>query len=79
VEAIHLYERALTILDEHESSAGWAGIQDNLGLAYFQLPTGDRGRNLERAIACFEQALQVRTERDFPVEWGRRRRTSALL
>lgn len=47
-----------------------AGMQNNLGNAYGKLPTGDRGENLKRAIACFEAALWVRTERDFPTDWA---------
>ena len=34
------------------------------------LPTGDRGENLRRAIACYESALRVRTEADFPSDWA---------
>jgi hypothetical protein len=44
--------------------------QNNLGNAYLYLPTGDRGENLRRAIACFEAALRVRTEVDFPQDWA---------
>jgi predicted ATPase/class 3 adenylate cyclase len=47
-----------------------AGAENNLGIAYGELPTGDRGENLQRAIACFETALQVWTERDFPQDWA---------
>ena len=31
--------------------------QNNLGMAYSQLPTGDRGENLRRAVACYDLAL----------------------
>src|SRR5262249_60474999 len=34
--------------------------------SYAGLPTGDRGDNLQPAIACYEAALRVRTEADFP-------------
>ncbi len=44
--------------------------QNNLGNAYGNLPTGDREANLQNAIACYEAALRVRTERDFPVNWA---------
>jgi hypothetical protein len=40
--------------------------QNNLGTAWSDLPTGDRSANLEKAIACYEAALRVRTERGFP-------------
>ena len=32
--------------------------QNNLGVAYRDLPTGDRGDNLRRAIACYEAAAR---------------------
>ena len=33
-------------------------------------PTGDRGANLAKAIACYEAALRVRTEQEFPQDWA---------
>lgn len=47
-----------------------AGADNNLGIAYAGLPTGDRSDNLRRAIKCFEAALRVCTERDFPQDWA---------
>jgi predicted ATPase/class 3 adenylate cyclase len=47
-----------------------APSDNNLGVAYAELPTGDRNDNLRRAIACYEAALQVWTEHDFPLEWA---------
>jgi predicted ATPase/class 3 adenylate cyclase len=47
-----------------------ASAQNNLGGAYQNLPTGERGENLRKAIQCYEAALQVYTERDFPVHWA---------
>ena len=47
-----------------------AGCQNNLGNAYSDLPTGDRGANLQQAIACYQAALRVYTEREFPVDWA---------
>jgi tetratricopeptide (TPR) repeat protein len=44
--------------------------QLNLGVAYTDLPTGDREENLRRAIACYEAALRVYTETAFPLEWA---------
>jgi CHAT domain-containing protein len=43
----------------------------NLAGAYADLPTGARGAQLAQAIACYEAALRVRTEQDWPVEWAR--------
>jgi predicted ATPase/class 3 adenylate cyclase len=47
-----------------------AGSQNNLGNAYGNLPTGDRGANLTKAMRCYEAALRVFTERDFPRDWA---------
>ena len=37
----------------------WAMTQNNLGIAYGDLPGGDREANLRQAIACYEAALQI--------------------
>ncbi|MBM2810771.1 MAG: hypothetical protein HW416_1530, partial [Chloroflexi bacterium] len=47
-----------------------ADCQNNLGAAYRNLPSGDRGENVRRAIACHEAALRVCTESEFPVQWA---------
>jgi CHAT domain-containing protein len=44
--------------------------QNNLGIAYRQLPVGDRAANLQKAIACFEQALRVYTPEDAPFDYA---------
>ena len=50
--------------------AGAAGMQNNLGNAYAQLPTADRGANLGRAIACYQQALTVYTLEAAPLDYA---------
>jgi tetratricopeptide (TPR) repeat protein len=50
--------------------SAWAGTQNNRGIVYSDLPAGDRGENLKKAIACYEAALRVYTERDFPADWA---------
>ncbi len=58
-------------LPKRDFPQDWAATtQHNLGAAYSELPSGDRGDNLKRAIACYEAALRVRTERDFPQDWA---------
>ncbi len=47
-----------------------ACCQNNLGKAYNSLPTGNRGTNVQNAIACHETALKVYTEGDFPADWA---------
>ncbi|MGA3031735.1 MAG: hypothetical protein ABSD70_00530 [Terracidiphilus sp.] len=68
--AIACYEAALRVLTEREFSQDWAAIQNNLGNAWNDLPTGDHTANHRKAIACFEAALRVRTEQEFPLEWA---------
>ena len=48
----------------------WAATQNNLGLAYTNLPTGNRGQNLTQAITAFEAALTVYTKESDPVNWA---------
>jgi len=47
-----------------------AACDNNLSTAFGNLPTGDRGENLRRAIECCEAALHVYTEGDFPRDWA---------
>ena len=42
----------------------------NLAIAYSDRIRGDRAENIERAIAGYEQALQVMTRQAMPVEWA---------
>ena len=48
----------------------WAGTQNNLGNAYSNRMRGDKAENLEKAIAAFSAALEVRTRTDFPQNNG---------
>ena len=48
----------------------WGVIQNSIGIAYGDLPTGDRSDNLWRAINCYEKALWVYTEEEHPPEWA---------
>jgi len=68
LEAIERYERLLP--DLRAFPRVWAALQGERGNAYQKLPTGDRGENLARAIACYEAALRVFTDRRHPVDWA---------
>ncbi len=48
----------------------FADIQHDRGRAYRRLQIGDRQANLQRAIACYEKALEVYTREEFPQEWA---------
>jgi len=70
-QAIAYYNRVLDFYTEQNFPQKWANTQNNLGAAYWSLPTGNRSENLQKAIACYEAALRVRTEKDFPLDWAR--------
>jgi tetratricopeptide (TPR) repeat protein len=44
--------------------------QNNLGVAWDSLPTGDRGENLQRAIGYYQNATDVYTREAFPHYWA---------
>lgn len=53
-----------------ERPSEYAQLEHEIGIAFSQLPHVNRGANLARAIACYEAALRVYTERDFRVKWA---------
>lgn len=48
-----------------------ASLRHSIGLAYAELPSGDRNMNLSRAAASYRQALSLFGPRRFPVEHAR--------
>lgn len=72
-KVIEPYEAILPFY-EQRSREVWAGIQNNLGNAYADLPTlsdkAAKATNLQQAIAAYQAASSVRTEKDFPIEWA---------
>ncbi len=48
----------------------WARTQNNLASAYITRITGEKANNLEKAISCCENALQVYTHKAFPDGWA---------
>jgi tetratricopeptide (TPR) repeat protein len=75
--AIELAEETLTRVVP--GSAAWAATQNNLGIACSDLPTGDRGENLRKAIAAYESALTVRTKQATPADWAATQFNLALI
>jgi class 3 adenylate cyclase/predicted ATPase len=69
-ERVRLNETLLGRTSRETSASDWAMAQNNLGAAYRNLPTGDQEENLRKAIGCYEAALLVRTEGDFPARWA---------
>jgi len=64
------YEIASTVLTQETNPPMWAGLQNNLGVAYRKRIWGERAQNLEEAIAAFQRALQVYTHEAFPQQWA---------
>src|SRR5690349_6531798 len=67
---IHMYEELLERMQPGETSAICASIKNDLGIAYSQLLTGSRTTNLERAIACYQDALRFRTPEIAPLDYA---------
>src|SRR5207237_651850 len=70
VERIHLIEVMLSRLINDEAPSFRADLLDDLGNSYADLPTGDRVANLERAIACYTEALRFRTPEAAPLDYA---------
>jgi len=58
---IEVYEQIAQRLQPDKNPIHYPSIHNSLGLAYINLPTGNRTSNLQRAIACFQKALSVWT------------------
>ncbi|MGQ0550544.1 MAG: hypothetical protein ACT4PY_12850 [Armatimonadota bacterium] len=68
--AIEYYRATLRVWTEADFPQDWALVQNNLGNACGQLPTGDRAENLRKASECYQAALRVWTEADSPYYWA---------
>ncbi|MCJ7777873.1 MAG: hypothetical protein MUP16_06125, partial [Sedimentisphaerales bacterium] len=68
--AIRYYEAVVNYFEPNRFPQEWATAQNNLGIAYADLPTGDRTENLKKANAAYEATLRVWIEKDFPVDWA---------
>ena len=53
------YTQALEVYTREAFPVEWTMTQNNLGIAYRDLPGGDRQANLWQAIACYTQALEA--------------------
>jgi len=69
-EAIAAYEIAAEKARAVDNEQSYAAIQDNMGIAYSLLPTGDREENLRNAVSCYQNALQIYSENDFPQDYA---------
>ena len=76
-EAVAAYHNALQIITRAHLPRSWATIQNNLGgtLKEQGIRTGDTGgeigqRLLDKAVAAYRNALQVRTREHLPQDWA---------
>lgn len=67
VVAIVLYRWLLTASKDKVEAAL---ILHRLGIAFGNLRGGDKLSNLQKAIACYQEALQTRTQDAYPVDWA---------
>jgi CHAT domain-containing protein len=79
-KAIACYEAALKVYTREalpqedwgmtQNQEDWGMTLNNLANAYSQRIKEDRAENLEKAIACYLAALQVRTREALPLQWA---------
>jgi hypothetical protein len=70
IPLIEVYRQMAGRLRPDEYPLLYARIQASLGDAYNTLSTGDPRVNLERAIACYQQALHFYTPEEVPLEYA---------
>jgi hypothetical protein len=58
-EAVTLLRRAQEVWTREAAPERWAALQNEIGSAYQEMPSGDRAANLSAAIAHHESALEV--------------------
>ncbi|OBQ15992.1 CHAT domain-containing tetratricopeptide repeat protein [Anabaena sp. AL93] len=68
--AITGYHTLLEVYTREAFPYEWAGLQNNLGIAYGNRIRGKRADNLELAISALNLLLGVYTREAFPYEWA---------
>ena len=68
--SIYIVNEAFDLLSPERDPYEWARGQIIKGIAYSELPVGDRTQNLQQAIACFQAALPTIRETVLPHEWA---------
>jgi CHAT domain-containing protein len=79
VPLIQVYKQIIERLRPEKTPDLYAAIQSNLGAAYCELPTGNRGHNLELALECYQQALRFCTPETEPYRYRKTIRNLANL
>jgi hypothetical protein len=68
-EPIYCLYYALEIYPRARIPEYWAMLQHNLGLAYYHRTQGERWRNLQESIDCFNRSIEVFTQDKFPQKY----------
>jgi CHAT domain-containing protein len=66
---IMLLQHALILVQHKSNPKFWAILQGELGYSLYQNPLGNRRDNIEKAIECYNKALEVFTFQAFPAQW----------
>ncbi|MGA9351578.1 MAG: tetratricopeptide repeat protein, partial [Anaerolineae bacterium] len=69
-ECITWTQAGLEVCEREGDAESCASLQNNLGIAYRNLPTGDRAANLQKAIQCYQEALRFRTPEAAPLDYA---------
>jgi tetratricopeptide (TPR) repeat protein len=72
-EALRHYQAALAYYRREQFPDWWARLKFNIGHLYLRLPHGGsvwESEDIETAIACFKEALEVRTRAHAPEDWA---------
>jgi tetratricopeptide (TPR) repeat protein len=70
-EWLAIARKLVSITDRRSHPNVWAKAIRNVGNAWYYRPSGDKGRNIEKAIRCYELELEIFTRDNNPFEWAR--------
>src|SRR2546422_865546 len=70
LQLIQMLEQVLGRFQPVEYPLFYAAIHNYLGVAYWALSAADPTTNLERAIACYQEALRFRTPETAPLDYA---------
>jgi tetratricopeptide (TPR) repeat protein len=68
LRAIKVSEQTLKLVGQNSSE--WAKTQNNIGISWQNLPTGDKTENVQKAISAYQAALGIYTKDTYPDEWA---------
>jgi tetratricopeptide (TPR) repeat protein len=70
-DALKIYHDVLSVISAEGDPALYGHIKNNEGVCYYQMAlTNDAEDNIVKAIRAFEEALQIRTEEEYPLDYA---------